>query len=64
LQDPRRPLPILFIGLSGGVDPNELQDIAGVTGGKVYVTKTPSGIKQIFFDALASLACQPPACRR
>jgi hypothetical protein len=64
LQDPRRPLPILFIGLSGGVDPAELNDIAGVTGGKVYVTKDPSGIRQIFFDALSNLACQPPACRR
>jgi hypothetical protein len=64
LQDPRRPLPILFIGLSGGIDPAELRDIAGVTSGKVYVTKNPSGIRQIFFDALAGLACQPPACRR
>jgi hypothetical protein len=64
LQDPRRPLPILFIGLSGGIDPGELSDIAGVTSGKVYVTKNPSGIRQIFFDALAGLACQPPACRQ
>jgi hypothetical protein len=64
LQDPRRPLPILFIGLSGGIDKHELQDIAGATGGKVYVTNKPSGIRQIFFDALAGLACQPPACRQ
>jgi von Willebrand factor type A domain len=64
LQDPRRPLPILFIGLSGGVDPRPLQDIAAVTGGKVYIAKDPSGIRQIFFDALGDLACQPPLCRR
>ena len=64
MQDPRRPLPILFMGLSGGIDVNELQAIAGATGGKVYVTKDPSGIRQIFFDALADMACQPPACRR
>jgi Bacterial extracellular solute-binding protein len=63
MQDPRRPLPILFIGLSGGIDRGELQEIAGATGGKVYVTKEPSGIRQIFFAALAGLACQPPACR-
>ncbi len=50
--------------LSGGIDAGELQDIAGATGGKVYVTKNPSGIRQIFFDALAGLACQPPACRK
>lgn len=64
LQDPRRPLPILFLGLSGGIDVGELQDIAGVTGGKVYVTNNPSGIRQIFFDALSTLTCQPPACVR
>ncbi|HKT04477.1 MAG TPA: substrate-binding domain-containing protein [Rugosimonospora sp.] len=63
LQDPRRPLPILFIGLHGGIDPRPLQDIAGATGGRVYITATPDGIRQVFFDALATLTCQPPACR-
>jgi hypothetical protein len=64
LNDPRRPLPILFIGIGGGIDPKELNDIANATGGKVFLSKEPSGIRQIFFAALAGLACQPPTCKR
>jgi hypothetical protein len=64
LNDPRRPLPILFIGIGGGIDPKELNDIANATGGKVYLSKDPSGIRQIFFNALGDLACQPPTCKR
>jgi hypothetical protein len=64
LNDPRRPLPILFIGIGAGVDAGELNDIAAATNGKVYLTPDPSGIRQIFFNALSDLACQPPACKR
>jgi hypothetical protein len=64
LNDPRRPLPILFIGIGAGVDAGELNDIAAATSGKVYLTPDPSGIRQIFFNALSDLACQPPACKR
>ncbi|MCX4388960.1 substrate-binding and VWA domain-containing protein [Micromonospora peucetia] len=64
LQDPRRPLPIVFIGLGRDVDPDELETIAEVTGGQVFRTEQPSGIRQIFFSALADLSCLPPECRR
>jgi len=64
LVDPRRPLPILFIGIGGGVDLSELNDIAKATGGRVYLSKEPSGIKDIFFSALSDLSCQPPACKK
>jgi hypothetical protein len=64
LQDPRRPLPIVFIGLGRDVDPDELETIADVTGGQVFRTEQPSGIRQIFFSALADLSCLPPECRR
>ncbi|MEH1169804.1 substrate-binding domain-containing protein [Micromonospora sp. CPCC 205539] len=64
LQDPRRPLPIVFIGLGRDVDPDELTAIATVTGGQVFRTEQPSGIRQIFFSALADLSCLPPDCRR
>ncbi|WP_410814767.1 substrate-binding domain-containing protein [Micromonospora sp. 067-2] len=64
LQDPRRPLPIVFIGLGRDVDPDELNAITKVTGGKVFRTQQPSGIRQIFFSALADLSCLPPECRR
>ncbi|MEW2330811.1 substrate-binding and VWA domain-containing protein [Micromonospora chersina] len=64
LQDPRRPLPILFIGLGRDVDPDELNAIAKVTGGQVFRTDQPKGMRQIFFSALAALSCLPPECRR
>ncbi|MEV1142794.1 VWA domain-containing protein, partial [Micromonospora sp. NPDC049799] len=64
LQDPRRPLPIVFIGLGRDVDPDELNAITTVTGGQVFRTEQPSGIRQIFFSALADLSCLPPECRR
>ncbi|WP_147458725.1 substrate-binding domain-containing protein [Micromonospora sp. BL4] len=64
LQDPRRPLPIIFIGLGRDVDPDELTAIVKVTGGQVFRTEQPSGIRQIFFSALADLSCLPPECRR
>ncbi|WP_433388534.1 substrate-binding and VWA domain-containing protein [Micromonospora sp. KLBMP9576] len=64
LQDPRRPLPIVFIGLGRDVDPDELRTIAEVTGGQVFRTEQPSGIRQIFFSALADLSCLPPECQR
>ncbi|MEH0938187.1 substrate-binding domain-containing protein, partial [Micromonospora psammae] len=64
LQDPRRPLPVVFIGLGPDVDPDELNAIAKVTGGQVFRTAQPKGMRQIFFSALADLSCLPPECRR
>ncbi|MGC5022711.1 substrate-binding and VWA domain-containing protein [Micromonospora sp. DT47] len=64
LQDPQRPLPILFIGLGSGVDRAELEGIAAATRGRVFLTKQPGGIRKIFFSALAGLSCLPPECRR
>ncbi|MDG4825111.1 substrate-binding domain-containing protein [Asanoa sp. WMMD1127] len=64
LQDPRRPLPILFIGVGPDIDPGELNQIAKATGGRVALTPNPAGIRQIFFTALAEFSCLPPKCRR
>jgi hypothetical protein len=64
LQDRRRPLPILFIGVGPAIDPAELNQIAKVTGGRVALTPNPAGIRQIFFTALAEFSCLPPKCRR
>jgi hypothetical protein len=64
LADPKRPVPILFIGIGPEIDPAELEQIAEVTGGRVARTAKPSGIRQIFFSALAEFSCLPPKCRR
>ena len=64
LVDRKRPVPILFIGVGPEIDPAELRQIAKATGGQVALTKQPSGIRQIFFTALAEFSCLPPKCRR
>jgi len=64
LVDRKRPVPILFIGVGPEIDPAELRQIAQVTGGRVALTAKPSGIRQIFFTALAEFSCLPPKCRR
>ncbi|MFG1774812.1 substrate-binding and VWA domain-containing protein [Micromonospora sp. NPDC049051] len=64
LQNPRQPLPIVFIGLGKDIDADDLKSIVKVTGGQVFSTDEPSGIREIFFSALADLSCLPPECRR
>ena len=64
LNDPRRPLPIVFMGIGGDIDPDELDDIASATDGRVFQAKKASDIRDIFFTALSDFSCQPPSCRR
>ncbi|MFC7534496.1 substrate-binding domain-containing protein [Actinoplanes sp. GCM10030250] len=64
MVDRKRPLPILFIGVGPDIDPDELNQIAKVTGGQVALTAKPSGIREIFYTALAEFSCLPPECRR
>jgi hypothetical protein len=64
LVDPRRPLPILFMGLGSGVDATELREIASVVDGRVYIGQDAGEIRRIFFSALSEFGCQPPSCRR
>lgn len=64
LADPRRPLPILFMGLGDGIDVNELNEIAAAVDGRVYVARQPGDIRGIFFAALSDFGCQPPSCRK
>jgi extracellular solute-binding protein/von Willebrand factor type A domain-containing protein len=53
LQDPNRPLPIVFIGIGPDVDTAELNAIAKPTGGQVFATADPNKINDIFFAALS-----------
>lgn len=63
LQDPRRPIPIIGIGIGPDIDVAELQAIAGATGGQGFTTPDPARIGEIFYTALSTLLCQPPECR-
>ncbi|MEV4310845.1 substrate-binding domain-containing protein [Actinocrispum sp. NPDC049592] len=53
LQDPNRPLPIVFIGIGPDVDTSELAAIAKPTGGQQFSTADPNKINEIFFQALS-----------
>ena len=63
LQDPRRPIPIIGIGIGPDIDVAELQAVAGATGGQGFTTPDPARIGEIFYTALSTLLCQPPECR-
>ncbi|WP_199442716.1 substrate-binding and VWA domain-containing protein [Umezawaea beigongshangensis] len=63
LQDQRRPLPVVAIGMGPDVDVRELERIAGATGGRAFTTADPAGVGDIFASALSTMLCQPPACR-
>ncbi|WP_235921191.1 substrate-binding and VWA domain-containing protein [Lentzea tibetensis] len=63
LQDKRRPLPVIAIGMGPDVDVDELTKIADATGGRAFTTADPAGISDIFAQALSTMLCQPPVCR-
>lgn len=63
LQDPRRPLRLIGIGIGPGVDPTELKKIAEATGGQAFTTPDPTKIGDVFYAALSKMLCQPPTCK-
>jgi ABC-type molybdate transport system substrate-binding protein len=63
LQDPRRPLKVIGIGIGPGVDPAELKKISETTGGQAFTTPDPTKIGDVFNAALATMLCQPPICK-
>ncbi|MGH3739129.1 MAG: substrate-binding and VWA domain-containing protein [Micromonosporaceae bacterium] len=62
LQDPKKPLPIINVGLGPAVNTDELNAISAATGGKAYVARDPSKMQEVFLAALAHLTCVPPHC--
>ena len=56
LQDPRRPLQIVGIGIGPDIDTAELQAVAGATGGQAFTTPDPTKIGDIFYAALSKLS--------
>ncbi|MGH3714941.1 MAG: substrate-binding and VWA domain-containing protein [Micromonosporaceae bacterium] len=62
LQDPRKPLPIINVGLGPAVNKGELDAISHATGGKAYVARDPTKMQEVFLAALADLTCVPPHC--
>ncbi|MFC7612790.1 substrate-binding and VWA domain-containing protein [Actinokineospora soli] len=56
LQDPRRPLQIVGIGIGPDIDTAELRAVAEATGGQAFTTPDPTKIGDIFYAALSKLS--------
>jgi hypothetical protein len=55
LQDPKRPLQIIGIGIGPDIDPVELRAISQATGGDAYTTVDPTKIVDVFYAAMGRL---------
>lgn len=56
LQDPKRPIPVVGIGIGPDVDDGELQAITQPTGGQAFIAADPSKITDVFYGALSKLS--------
>ncbi|MEQ0561095.1 VWA domain-containing protein [Amycolatopsis sp. NEAU-NG30] len=56
LQDPRRPIPLIGVGIGPDADKTELDQLTAATGGQAFVTPDPAKITDVFFTALSHLA--------
>jgi hypothetical protein len=63
LQNPRRPLRLIGIGIGPDVDAAELTALTKVTGGQAFVAPDPTKIGDVFYSALSLMLCQPPTCK-
>lgn len=63
LQDPRRPIPVVGIGIGPDINVDELQAISKATAGQAFTTPDPTKIPDVFYAALSKLLCQPPQCK-
>lgn len=61
-QDPRRPLPLIAIGIGPDASLSELTTMAAVTGGRAFTAPDPTALPEIFYTALSGMLCQPPLC--
>ncbi|MGB3442690.1 MAG: substrate-binding and VWA domain-containing protein [Actinophytocola sp.] len=63
LQDPRRPLPLIAIGIGPDASLDELTTMATAAGGRAFTAPDPTALPEIFYTALSGMLCQPPLCK-
>ena len=56
LQDPRRPIPLIGVGIGPDADKAELDQLTAATGGQAFVAPDPAKITDVFFAALSRIA--------
>ncbi|MEV6871957.1 substrate-binding domain-containing protein [Amycolatopsis sp. NPDC051128] len=56
LRDPRRPIPLIGVGVGPDADKAELDQLTAATGGQAFVAPDPAKITDVFFGALSRIA--------
>ncbi|MFC5686182.1 VWA domain-containing protein [Amycolatopsis mediterranei] len=56
LQDARRPIPLIGVGIGPDADKAELDQLTAATGGQAFLAPDPAKITDVFFGALSRLA--------
>lgn len=56
LQDRRRPIPLIGVGIGPDADKPELDELTAATGGQAFVAPDPAKITDVFFGALSRIA--------
>ncbi|MEV7094354.1 substrate-binding domain-containing protein [Amycolatopsis sp. NPDC051045] len=56
LQDARRPIPLIGVGIGPDADKAELDQLTAATGGQAFIAPDPAKITDVFFGALSRLA--------
>lgn len=59
LNDPARPVRVVFIGFGPDVDMNAMQAIAADTNGVAYHARKPQDVQRFFLDSLSREVCAP-----
>lgn len=59
LNDPARPVMVIFIGFGPDVDMNAMQAIAAATNGAAYHAIKPQDVQRFFLDSIARRICAP-----
>ncbi|WP_208630141.1 substrate-binding domain-containing protein [Amycolatopsis kentuckyensis] len=56
LQDARRPIPLIGVGIGPDADKPELDQLTAATGGQAFLAPDPAKITDVFFGALSRIA--------
>jgi hypothetical protein len=59
LRDPRRPIPLIGVGIGPDADKAELDQLTAATGGQAFLAPDPAKITDVFFGALSRIAGGP-----
>ncbi|WP_022901744.1 substrate-binding domain-containing protein [Humibacter albus] len=59
LNDPKKPVPVIMVGMGPDTDVSAMSQIANATVGAVYTAEQPQDITNVLVDALQQRTCRP-----